>query len=234
MSYQKNNATHRSMSRRGFLSGSALLAASIVLSACGSSTPLSSSASSSSSASTTSSTAGTSSSASSSEPNAATGNGKTLVAYYSAQGHTKAVAEVIANALGADVFVIEPAKPYSEEDLNWRDQSSRVCAEHDNPSLIDNTLTVNAPVNFADYDTVYVGFPIWWQGPSWAMTAFASSNDFAGKTVVPFCTSTSSGIGNSGTELANLAGTGNWQEGKRFPERASNDEVEAWIAGPQA
>lgn len=202
-----------SMTRRSFLAGSALLAAG-VLSAC-----------------SQGATASSSSAASASSPLSATANGSVLVAYYSAQGHTKAVAEAIAAELGADLFVIEPAKPYSEADLNWRDESSRVCAEHDDPALRDGTLVANAPANFADYGTVFVGYPIWWQGASWAMTAFASENDFTGKTVIPFCTSTSSGTGNSATDLAALAGSGDWKEGRRFPERADATEAASWAKG---
>lgn len=214
-----------------------MLAAAAGLSACGGqqqSSATTSQASSSSSASTGSSvgTASSSvSSASSAAVETANAGGRTLVAYYSAQGHTKAVAKAIAEELGADLFVIEPAKPYSEEDLDWTNEESRVCLEHDDPSLVDNALVTNTPTGFADYTTVFVGYPIWWRGPAWAMTAFASENDFTGKTVIPFCTSTSSGIGESGNDLAKLAGTGDWREGKRFSESANPEEVAAWAAG---
>lgn len=153
-----------------------------------------------------------------------------LVAYYSAQGHTRAVAEAVAAELGADAFVIEPATAYAADDLDWTDSTSRVSTEHDNPDLRSNPLTVSAPAAFADYDTVLIGYPIWWGGASWAMPRFVSDNDFTAKTVIPFCTSQSSPIGASGTELARLAGTGDWQEGMRFPQDASATAVREWVA----
>lgn len=162
---------------------------------------------------------------------AAAASGTVLVAYYSAQGHTKAVAETIADELGAGVFVIEPADPFSEDDLNWRNDSSRVVTEHENPDQRSTRLAANAPADFASYDTVFIGYPIWWQSASWAMTDFARQNDFTGKTVIPFCTSASSPLGGSGSELEQLAGTGTWQEGMRFAQNASTEEVAQWAAG---
>lgn len=156
--------------------------------------------------------------------------GTVLVAYYSAQGHTKAVAETIAGELGASVFVIESADPFSGDDLNWRNDSSRVVTEYENPDQRSTRLAANAPADFAGYDTVFIGYPIWWQSASWAMTDFARQNDFTGKTVIPFCTSTSSPLGSSGSELEQLTGTETWQEGMRFAENASTEEVAQWAA----
>lgn len=163
-----------------------------------------------------------------SAPPPSSAGGAVLVAYYSAQGHTRAVAETIASELGASIFVIEPADPFSQDDLDWRDTSSRVVTEYENPDQRTTRLAANAPADFAGYGTVFVGYPIWWQSASWAMTDFARQNDFTGKTVIPFCTSTSSPLGSSGTELAQLAGTGTWQEGMRFAENADAEEVAQW------
>ncbi len=154
--------------------------------------------------------------------------GKVLVAYYSAQGHTKAVAETLADELGADLFEIVPQQPYSAADLNWNDDNSRVSREHDDESLRDVPLAKATPDNFADYDTVLLGYPIWWGIAAWPTDRFATGNDFSGKRVITFCTSSSSGLGNSGQLLANAAGTGNWEDGKRFSSSASDDEVRTW------
>ncbi|WP_250708102.1 flavodoxin [Actinomyces sp. 217892] len=199
-----------------------------VLAACG----VERSDSAGSTSSTTAAAATTSPTTSGSEATtAASPGGSVLVAYYSAQGHTRTVAEAIAQALGAEVFVITPTSAYTEDDLDWRNDSSRVTTEHDNPDRRSNTLVRTTPESWASYDTVVIGYPIWWGGASWAMTGFVTGNDFAGKTVIPFCTSQSSPIGASATELAELAGTGDWQEGKRFAENVSASEVAAWAAG---
>ena len=158
----------------------------------------------------------------------AAGTGKVLVAYYSAQGHTKAVAETLADELGTDLFEIVPQQPYSAADLNWNDDNSRVSREHDDESLRDVPLAKATPDNFADYDTVLLGYPIWWGIAAWPTDRFATGNDFSGKRVITFCTSSSSGLGNSGQLLANAAGTGNWEDGKRFSSSASDDEVRTW------
>ncbi len=152
-----------------------------------------------------------------------------LVAYYSATGNTKKVARDIASDLGADLFEITPVKPYTAEELDWTDGSSRVNVEHDDPSQQDVELVQETPDGFDAYTTVFVGYPIWWGGAAWPVDRFVTGNDFAGKTVYPFCTSGSSGIGSSATDLAELCGTGEWQEGRRFPSTASADEVEEWV-----
>ena len=154
--------------------------------------------------------------------------GKVLVAYYSAQGHTKAVAETLADELGADLFEIVPEQPYSGADLNWNDGDSRVSREHDDESLRDVPLAQTTPDGFADYDTVLLGYPIWWAIAAWPTDHFAADNDFSGKRVITFCTSASSGLANSGQMLANAAGTGNWEDGRRFSSNAPEDEVRTW------
>ena len=128
--------------------------------------------------------------------------------YYSATGSTEAVAGYIADALGADTFEIIPAEPYTSEDLNWTNADSRVSREHDDESLRDVPLTTATVENWADYDTVFIGYPIWWGIAAWPVNDFIQSNDFSGKTVMPFCTSTSSGLGQSAELLEELAGTG--------------------------
>ncbi len=155
-------------------------------------------------------------------------SGKVLVAYYSAQGHTAEVAKAVADELGADLFEIMPEQEYSEEDLDWTDSNSRVSREHDDESLRDIALSKTTPDNWASYDTVLVGYPIWWGIAAWPTNRFAADNDFTGKTVIPFCTSSSSDIGQSGQILADAAGNGDWKEGHRFSSGATDDEVRAW------
>ena len=151
-----------------------------------------------------------------------------LVVYYSAQGHTKEVAERIADNLNADTFEITPADPYTDDDLNWTDDNSRVSREHDNESLRDVELTTTEVANWDSYDTVLIGYPIWWGIAAWPVDTFVKANDFTGKTVIPFCTSASSSLGESGDVLADEAGTGNWLEGHRFSSNPSDSDVDAW------
>ncbi len=158
-----------------------------------------------------------------------TGNGKILVAYYSATGSTKAVAETIAETTGADLFEITPKDPYSDDDLDWTNDDSRVSKEHVDESLRDVELTSITPENWDSYDTVLIGYPIWWGIAAWPVDHFVTDNDFSGKTVIPFCTSASSGIGDSGNLLEKIAGTGDWQEGQRFSSGASASDVNAWV-----
>ena len=158
-----------------------------------------------------------------------TGNGKILVAYYSATGSTKAVAETIAETTGADLFEITPKDPYSDDDLDWTNDDSRVSKEHVDESLRDVELTSTTPENWDSYDTVLIGYPIWWGIAAWPVDHFVTDNDFSGKTVIPFCTSASSGIGDSGNLLEKMGGTGDWQEGQRFSSGASASDVNAWV-----
>ena len=155
--------------------------------------------------------------------------GKALVVYYSATGSTKAVAQTIADTLKADTFELVPAEPYTSADLSWTTSGSRVNREHDNESLRDVKLTANKPANWGDYDTVFVGYPIWWGIAAWPVNDFVKNNDFAGKTVIPFCTSASSGLGQSGSLLAGMATGGDWQTGKRFSSGAAAGDVTSWL-----
>lgn len=159
------------------------------------------------------------------------GDGKTLVVYYSATNHTEAVAGYIADATGGDLFEIEPKEPYTDDDLNWTDADSRVSKEHADESLREVELTSATVENWEDYDTVFIGYPIWWGIAAWPTDSFVKANDFTGKTVIPFCTSSSSGLGESGELLAEEAGTGNWLEGERFSSGVSEEKVKEWVGG---
>ena len=164
---------------------------------------------------------------SSEEPVAESGN--ILVVYFSATGNTKAVAEAIAETLGADLFEITPAEPYTADDLNWSNEDSRVVREHENEDLQNQVeLETTEVANWEKYETVFFGYPIWWGNAAWPVNQFVRNNDFSGKTIIPFCTSSSSGIGQSAANLAEMAGTGTWEEGQRFASSASSDEVSAW------
>ena len=165
--------------------------------------------------------------------NTETGDGKILVVYYSATGNTEAVAQKIANNLGADVFEIVPAQEYSSTDLDWTDSNSRVTREYEDESLRNTELVSTTVENWESYDTVIIGYPIWWGIAAWPVDTFVKANDFTGKTVIPFCTSSSSGLGQSGDLLAQEAGTGNWLEGQRFRSNPSDSDINAWISSIQ-
>ena len=160
---------------------------------------------------------------------ASSGNGNTLVVYYSATGNTERAAQYIADATGGDIFELEPVDPYTDEDLDWTNDNSRVTVEHDNEDQRDVELVADTVDNWDSYDTVFVGYPIWWGIAAWPVDGFIEANDFTGKTVIPFCTSSSSDIGDSGQLLADMAGTGNWLEGQRFSSGVSQDEVDQWV-----
>ena len=166
-----------------------------------------------------------------SEPETQPETGKTLVVYYSASGNTERVAKDIAEAAGADLFEIVPAELYTSDDLNWTNPDSRVSREHDDESLRDVPLTTTEVSDWDSYDTVFIGYPIWWGIAAWPVDTFVKNNDFNGKTVIPFATSSSSGMGQSGSLLADMAGTGDWQEGQRFSSGVSSDDVQSWVNG---
>ena len=166
-----------------------------------------------------------------SEPETQPETGKTLVVYYSASGNTERVAKDIAEAAGADLFEIVPTEVYTNDDLDWTNPDSRVSREHDDESLRDVPLTTTEVPDWNSYDTVFIGYPIWWGIAAWPVDTFAKNNDFTGKTVIPFATSSSSGMGQSGSLLADMAGTGEWQEGQRFSSGVSSDDVQSWVNG---
>ena len=155
-------------------------------------------------------------------------SGKVLVAYYSAQNHTKNAAEKIARNLGADAFEIIPQEVYTAEDLDWTTDGSRVNREHNDESLRDIALVSTDVPNWEDYDTILIGYPIWWGIAAWPVDNFVKDNDFSDKTVIPFCTSTSSGLGQSGELLKQMANGGNWQTGHRFSSSATDAEIKTW------
>lgn len=155
-------------------------------------------------------------------------SGKTLVVYYSASGSTKKVAKEIAQNLNADIFEIEPVDTYTSDDLNWTDSNSRVTREHNDESLRDIKLKNTKVSNWDNYDTVLIGYPIWWGIAAWPVNNFVKDNDFTGKTVIPFCTSASSGLGQSGELLEKMAKGGTWKEGHRFSSGASSSDIKTW------
>ena len=157
------------------------------------------------------------------------GEPRVLVACFSATGNTEGVAEAIAQATGGDLFAITPADPYTSADLDWTDADSRVVYEYENPEERDVALAQETPTGWDDYDVVFLGYPIWWGIAAWPVSSFVAANDFDGKTVIPFCTSSSSGLGESGDLLADLADAGTWLEGQRFRGGASQTDVAAWV-----
>lgn len=153
--------------------------------------------------------------------------GGTLVVYFSATGNTKAVAEKIASITGADIYEIKAAQEYTDADLDWNDSDSRTTHEQNDPSA--RPEIGSDPVSLEGYKTVYIGYPIWWGEEPRIMDTFVESYDFDSITMIPFCTSSSSGIGRSGQNLAENAGSGNWLEGARFGGGASEDEIRSWV-----
>lgn len=153
-----------------------------------------------------------------------------LVVYYSATGTTEEVAEKIARATGGHTFAIVPSEPYTSADLDYGDPQSRVSREYGDETLREVPLESLQAPSWDAYGTVFIGYPIWWGEAAWPVSSFVAANDFAGKTVVPFCTSASSGVGDSGRALAALAGTGQWLDGMRFAGDVGQDEVDAWVS----
>ncbi|MFR1480876.1 MAG: flavodoxin [Hydrogeniiclostridium mannosilyticum] len=135
-------------------------------------------------------------------------SGKTLVVYYSATGNTKAAAGYIAAVTDGELFELEPVQPYTDADLNYNDDGSRVVREHENPDERNIELAADSVDNWEEYDTVFIGYPIWWGIAAWPVDSFIEANDFTGKTVIPFATSASSDLGESGELLKQRAGTG--------------------------
>ena len=213
--------------------GSLLLAALMILSltACGSKTNNTPAQTPSNGTPTENTPAETPDDAATGDADNAASGGKVLVVYYSASGNTKRVAEDIAEAADGDLFEITPVTPYTSADLDWTTSGSRVNREHDNEALRDIALTQTTPANWDEYDTVFIGYPIWWGIAAWPVNNFVKDNDFSGKTVIPFATSSSSGMGQSGTLLEEMANGGTWQSGQRFSSGASSSTVRDWAAG---
>lgn len=200
----------------------AIAISSIALASCGGTPAQSSSAESSSAGAAASDGSVSEGSATSSA------SGDVLVAYFSATGNTKAVAETIASATDADTFEVTPVDPYTSEDLVWSNEDSRVSQEHADESLQDIPLVSTTVDGWDSYEYVFVGYPIWWGDAAWPIYNFIKGNDFTGKTVIPFCTSSASGIAKSVATLSAMAGTGDWREGQRFASSPDMDEVASW------
>ena len=167
------------------------------------------------------------------EPDEPVADGSVLVVYFSATGNTEQVANYIAEYMGGDIFELVPVEPYTSADLRWTDDNSRVVheyAEKQAGTLETVELTDVTVENWENYDTVFLGFPIWWYEAAWPVYDFVESNDFTGKTIYTFCTSSSSGLGDSTEVLAAMAGgNGTWLNGRRFSSSASQSTVESWL-----
>lgn len=152
---------------------------------------------------------------------------KKLVAYFSASGVTKDLAERIANFARADIFEIKPEREYTKEDLNWKDKKSRSSVEMSNPT--SRPAIAEKLSNMDEYDVVFVGFPIWWYVAPTIIDTFLESYDFSGKKVIPFATSGGSGLGKTVEVLKPLCSeTTEWIQGKIL-NRASDEEIKKWI-----
>ena len=175
------------------------------------------------------------------------------MAFFSATGTTKGVAEKIASVTGGDLYEILAAEPYTAEDLNYNDSSSRSTKEQDDKSArpeigseeisLEGYTTIylgfpiwwpeigSEEISLEGYTTIYLGFPIWWGEEPRIMDTFVEKYSFEGITVIPFCTSGSSGIGRSGPNMEELAGSGTWLDGQRFSGGVSEEELQSWIEG---
>ena len=156
-----------------------------------------------------------------------TNTGKTLVVYFSATGTTKGVAEKIAKVTNADIYEIKAAQTYTDADLNWHDSSSRTTKEQNDKTV--RPEIASEKLNLDGYTTIYIGYPIWWGEEPRIMDTFAESYDFDGITIIPFCTSGGSGIGRSGKNLEENAGSGTWLNGERLSSGISEAELQTWI-----
>lgn len=164
-----------------------------------------------------------------SESGTANTESKVLVVYYSATGNTKDVAEEIAKITSGQLFEVQPEEPFTQDDLDWTNSDSRVSKLHDNPDERDIQLKANTPENWHEYTVIYLGYPIWWREAAWPVDTFVKNNDFTGKTVIPFCTSSSSGLGNSAKNLEDMTKTGDWKEGERFSSSVNVEEIKTWL-----
>lgn len=151
---------------------------------------------------------------------------KKLVAYFSASGITANAAKMVAEAAKADIFEIKPAVPYTKDDLNWMNKQSRSSVEMNNKN--SRPEIAEKCENMSDYDTIYLGFPIWWYVAPTIINTFLESYDLAGKTVVPFATSGGSGMGRTNTELEQSCKGARLKEGKRFNINVKEAELKTW------
>lgn len=152
-----------------------------------------------------------------------------LVVYFSATGTTKSVAQKLAAQAGADLFEIVPEKPYTSSDLDYNDNSSRSTLEMKDAT--SRPGIAGGQISLDGYDTVFIGYPIWWGEAPRILSTFIEGRDLSGKTIIPFCTSSVSGIADSGAKLAGLASGGNWLEGRRFDANTTQAELAEWVKG---
>lgn len=152
---------------------------------------------------------------------------KVLVAYFSATGTTKGIAQEMASALGADLYEIVPAEPYTDADLDYSDDNSRSTIEMNDPSA--RPAISGSVENMEQYETVFLGYPIWWGDAPRIISTFVESYDFSGNTIVPFCTSGGSGIGSSGSNLEKLTSGATWIPGERLSGSSSHAEIVDWL-----
>ena len=152
-----------------------------------------------------------------------------LVAFFSATGTTKGVAEKIASVTGGDLYEILAAEPYTSADLNYNDRNSRSTKEQNNKSV--RPAIGSKELSLEGYTTIYLGFPIWWGEEPRILDTFVEKYSFEGITVIPFCTSGGSGIGRSESNMESLAGSGTWLDGERFSSGVSEEELQSWIDG---
>lgn len=155
---------------------------------------------------------------------------KMLVIYFSATGTTKGIAEKIASVTGADLYEIKPKEPYTDEDLNYNDDGSRTTKEQNNKEVRPEYEDIELDIE-NDYSTIFLGYPIWWGEEPRIIDTFVESYNFDGKTIIPFCTSGSSSIEKSSSNISEKTGTGNWLSGNRFSGSATDDEIKNWLTG---
>lgn len=152
-----------------------------------------------------------------------------LVAYFSASGVTAKVAETLAEAIGADIFEIEPKVPYTKADLDWTNRQSRSSIEMNDPA--SRPAIAGVRDNMADYDTLFIGFPIWWYVAPTIINTFLESHDLTGKTIIPFATSGGSGMGKTNEKLLPSCAGAKLIEGKVFKSNVSKAEMNQWASG---
>ncbi len=152
-----------------------------------------------------------------------------LVAYFSASGVTAKLAETLSEAIGADLYDIEPAVPYTKSDLNWMNKNSRSSVEMNNPA--SRPAIAGKRDNMDEYDTIFVGFPIWWYVAPTIINTFLESYDFTGKTIIPFATSGGSSMGKTNEKLQSSCPSAKLMEGKVWKKNAKADELAAWAEG---
>ena len=154
---------------------------------------------------------------------------KSLVAYFSASGVTAKLAKTLAEAIGADIFEIAPKVPYTTADLDWMDKNARSTIEMNDPTSRPEIATKCDKMS--EYDTIFVGFPIWWYVAPTIINTFLESYDLAGKTIIPFATSGGSGMGKTNERLAPSCKGAKLLDGKRFSSSASPAELSVWVDG---